>query len=151
VLFIQALNHEYYDKTEAQLQAFLISTLDGWMVSVSPKPLQSGGKSLRFHYQRVEGWAIPQPHTERSGKYPSIRICKGSRHSRPARSQVIVLTELSRLTYECRAYTNVTTKLQYNHPAHSYLQERQTLTVATQTITVRIQTLVWIRFFMCQK
>lgn len=105
------------------------------MVSVSPKPLQSGGKSLHFHYQRVEGWAIPQPHTERSGENPSI--C-----SRPVRSRVVVLTEISRLTYECRACTNVTTQLPYNHPAYSYLQERQTLTVATQTITVRIQTFV---------
>jgi len=48
VFFIQALHHEDYDKMEAQLHAFLISTLDGWMVSVSPKPFQSGGKTSTF-------------------------------------------------------------------------------------------------------
>ena len=96
MLFIQALNHEDYDKTEAQLHAFLISTLDGRMVCVSPKSLLSVGRNLHFHYHRVGGWAIPQALTGPSGGNPSIY--RGSKHSSPARNQIVVLTELSRLT-----------------------------------------------------
>jgi hypothetical protein len=108
------------------------------MVSVSFKPLQYGGKNLHFHYHKVGDWAIPHAPPERSGGNP---ICRGSKHS-SARSQVVVLMELSRLRWECWAYTDVRKQLQYNHPAHSYLQDRQILIVATQTIPVRTQTLV---------
>ena len=105
------------------------------MFSVSPKLLQSGGKNFHFHYHRVGGWAIPQAHTEPTGGNPSIY--RGSKHSRSARSQVVVLKELSRLRQECRAYTDVTTQLQYTHPA-LYLQDKQTLIVPTQTVPLNV-------------
>jgi hypothetical protein len=63
-------------------------------------------------------------------------------NSRPARSQLVELTEIFRLTQECRAYTDNAAQLQYIHPAHSYIQDKQILIVATQTVPLRTQTLV---------